>query len=256
MSGGVATGLEQGAASREKKFVVLVDGNSPDLFRAGMLLQRLDYHVFTTGSAEDALQYLSIAVPAALITELLLPAMNGMELIKRVKNDDRTKNVPVIVHTSIKDPKIEELSLVAGCAAYLRKPVDPNTLYSTLQHAIEATPRHYIRLSTCFPVVTSYDPSLPADNTECVTALSENGLFIMTYRPRPVNSLLSFRFMVDNRPIDVRATVLYSFKTAAGPLKEPGMGLKFVDISERDRKFIRTLIREQLTKDIVPAETD
>ncbi len=249
MSSGVTAG-------REKKFVVLVDGNSRDLFRIGMLLQRLDYHVFTTGSAEDALQYLSIAVPAALMTELLLPAMNGMELIKRVKNDTRTRNVPVIVHTSIKDPKIEELSLVAGCAAYLRKPVDPNALYSTLQHVIEATPRHYIRLNTCFPVVTSYAPSLPADNTECVTALSENGLFIMTSRPRPVNSLLSFRFMVNDRPIDVRATVLYSFKTTAGPLKEPGMGLKFIDISEKDRTFIQALIRDQLTKDIIPAGAD
>ncbi len=254
MSGGVTGGLEQAALGREKKFVVLADGNSKDLFRTGMLLQRLDYNVFTAGSAEEALQYLSIAVPAALITELLLPAMNGMELIDRVKKDNRTKNVPVIAHSSIKDPKIEELSLVAGCAAYLRKPVDPTILYRTLQHAIEATPRHYIRLSTCIPVAISDDSSHTPANIDSVSALSEKGLFIMTYRPRPVNSLLTLRFSVYDRTMDVRAKVLYTFMTAGGPLKEPGMGLKFLDLSDGDRRYIQTFINEQLTKNIPASE--
>jgi CheY-like chemotaxis protein len=248
--------LEQGASGRGKKFLVLVDGNSRDLLRTGMLLQRLNYNIFTSGGAEEALQYLSIAVPAALITELLLPAMNGMALIERVKNEDRTKRVPIIVHTSIKDPKIEELCLVAGCAAYLTKPVDPNTLYRTIQHAIETTPRHYIRLSTCFPVAIADDPSPDVARTEYVSALSENGLFILTYRPRPVGSVFSLRFFVYERLIDVRAIVLYTFTTAGGPLKEPGMGLKFIEISDADRQFIQTFIRDQLTRDILPAAAD
>jgi len=252
VSGGTATKMEHGGTGREKKFLVLVDGNSKDLFTTGMLLQRLDYNVFTTGGAEEALQYLSIAVPAALVTELLLPTMNGMDLIERVKKDDRTKGVPIIALTSMKDPKIEELSLVAGCAAYLRKPVDPNTLYRTIQHAIEATPRHYIRLSTCFPVAIADDPFPALAHTEYVSALSENGLFILTHRPRPVGTALTIRFFVYDRPIDVRAIVLYTFTTAGGPLKEPGMGLKFVEMADGDRRFIQSFIRDQLAGDILP----
>ena len=159
----------------EKRFLVIVDGNSHDLFTTGMLLQRLDYNVFTTSNAEEALQYLAIALPSALVTELLLPSMNGMELINRIKKDARTKDVPVIVQTNMRDPKIEELSLLAGCAAYLKKPLEPSVLYRTIQHAIESTPRHYIRLSTCFKVAIEEDtPSVSASH-ECVTALSETG---------------------------------------------------------------------------------
>ncbi len=245
----LGTSREQGAPGL-KKFLIVVDGNSQDLFRTGMLLQRLDYHVFTAGNAEEALQYLSIARPAALVTELLLPTMNGMDLINRVKLDGRTKDMPIVVLTSMKDPKVEEMCLVAGCAAYLRKPVEHNALYRTIQHAIEVTPRHYIRLSTCFKLEIADDPSPAAARNECVTALSENGIFVMTYRPRPANSLLSLCFYVENRPVKVRAVVLYAVTTAGGPLKEPGMGLKFVDISNEDRAFLQRFINDQVTKDL------
>ena len=69
----------------------------------------------------------------------------------------------------------------------------------------------------------------------------------MTYRPRPANSLLSVSFLMDDRPVKVRAMVLYNFTSASGPLKEPGMGMKFVEISDEDREFIRSFIREQIT---------
>jgi CheY-like chemotaxis protein len=236
------------SAAEEKRFLIVVDGNPSDLFSTGKVLQRLDYIIFTAGSAEDGLQFLQMARPAAIVTELLLPKMSGMDLLNRIKQDPATKNIPVIIHTHMKDPKVEELCLVAGCASYLRKPVEPNTLYRSIQYAIEATPRHYVRFKTCLPVLIG-DEKEGSSVDECVTALSENGVYVRTLRSCPVNSVVPVTVFFTGRQVTVRAMVLYCITGAGGPLKEPGMGMKFIDISDADRAFIRTFIKRELTKD-------
>lgn len=237
---------------RRKQFLVLIDSHPEDLFETGMLLQRFEYNVFTAGTAEEALQYMSVAVPAALITDLLLRGMSGLDLINRIKQEDRTKDVPVIVQTAMKDPKVEELCKLAGCAAFLRKPVDHNTLYRALQAALEATPRSYIRLNICLRAeIAPVEGRAAAAGDEWVTALSENGLFIRTRHPSPVNAQLSVTFPLDGRFVTARAIVLYAFSHAAGPMKEPGMGMKFSDLSSRDRQLIQEFIKDELMRDVV-----
>jgi hypothetical protein len=46
--------------------------------------------------------------------------------------------------------------------------------------------------------------------------------------------------------------VLYSHAMEEGTFREPGMGMKFVEISEEDRSFLRSFIKAQLTSDIMP----
>ena len=236
--------------SEKKHYLVVVDGNPAELFSTGMILQRLDYTIFTAGSAEDCLRFMEIARPAAIITELLLPRMSGMDLLNRVKQDPSTKDIPVIIHTHMKDPKVEELCLVGGCASFLRKPVDPNTLYRSIQYAIETTPRHYIRFKTCFPVLIGGEAKGSTASSECVTALSENGIYIRTNQSRPVNSMLPITILVPGRRVKARAMVLYCITGAGGPLKEPGMGMRFVEISGEDREFIRKFIKDEITRDL------
>jgi two-component system cell cycle response regulator DivK len=239
-----------GFTNEKNRYLVVVDGNTAELFTAGMILQRLDYTIFTAGSAEECLRIMGTSRPSAVITELLLPKMSGMDLLTRIKMDPRTKDIPVIVHTRMKDPKVEELSLVAGCASFLRKPIDPNTLYRAVQHAIEATPRHYIRLRTCLKVLVGDGANDQTATSECVTALSENGIYIKTSTPHPAQSVLPVTIYLADRKISVRAMVLYRVIGASGPLKEPGMGMKFVEISDADRVFIRNAIKEYLTRDL------
>ena len=121
--------------------------------------------MFTAGTAEEALQYMTIAVPAALITDLLLPGMNGMDLINRVKQDDRTRDVPVIVQTGLTDPKVEELCKLAGCAAYLRKPVEHNDAVPRAAGRARGDAPLYIRLSTCREAGSSRNPAAPPAET-------------------------------------------------------------------------------------------
>ncbi len=245
-----SAGSQKQAPGKDPKHLIVIDGRPADLFGTGMLLQRLDYRVFTAGTVEEALQFMESARPSAIITEMIFKKMSGMDLLTRLKKEAATRNIPVIMLTRLKDPKIEQIAMIAGCAAYLRKPVEPNDLYRAVQLAVETTPRHYIRFNTYLKVVIGSGAAPKTSTTEFVTALSENGIFIRTFRPRSANSLLPITIFLGNRKIAVRALVLYRVTGNGGSLKEPGMGMKFVEIADRDREFIRAFINDALTRDL------
>lgn len=238
---------------RKKRFSILVDGYVRDLFATGMILQKLDYEAYIVNSAEDALKIMNSAMPALVITELSLPQMSGLELLVRIKKDPKTKDIPVIIHTSSADPQREVLCTASGCASFLKKPVDPEALYSAIQRATEITPRQHLRLRTLLPVmVGGRSASNSTQSTEYVSELSENGIFIRTLSPRPVDAVLPVTIIIHSIPVKVKAVVLRSVFMGHGLFQEPGMGMKFVEISKTDRELIRNFVKGQLIQDIQP----
>jgi CheY-like chemotaxis protein len=234
-----------------RKIAVLADGFVKDLFTTGVVLQRLDYDVYIVSSAEDALKLIEAALPALVITELAMPNMSGLELLVRIKHDPRTKTVPVIIHAAGEDEKKKELCRVSGCAAFLRKPADPGALYSAIQACTEAIPRQFIRMRTLLPVMVGGSSAIGnSGSTEYVTELSEAGIFVRTLHPRPVNATLPVTLIIRSVPIKIKAMVVHSISLNPGLYPEPGMGMKFVEISNTDREVLRNVIKGQILKDI------
>jgi CheY-like chemotaxis protein len=237
-----------------KSFALLVDGYVRDLFTTGLILQRLDYDVYITNTAEDAFKIIDAALPALVITELSLPQMSGLEMLVRMRHDPRTRDIPVMVHTSQDDPNREQMCRASGCAAFLKKPADPGVLYRVIQQATEATPRRHIRLRTLLPVrVGGLAAAGTTVSTEYVSELSENGIFVSTLSPRPVNAVLPVTLMIHSIPVKLKAMVLRTVIMNRGLFEEPGMALKFVEISPTDLELLRNFIKGQIMRDI-PAQ--
>lgn len=59
-----------------------------------------------------------------LLLDIRMPGLDGIEVLRRVKNDQRLKNIPVIMLTTTDDPREVELCYELGCNNYLTKPVD------------------------------------------------------------------------------------------------------------------------------------
>jgi chemotaxis response regulator CheB len=191
------------------------------------------------------------ASPALVITELTLPRMSGLELLVRIKQDPKTREIPVIIHTANRDPEKESHCLAAKCAAFLKKPAEPDTLYASIQHATEITPRQYIRLRTLLPAnVGGRAAAGEASGTEYVSELSEKGIFVHTLSPRPINTVVPVTMLIHSMPVRLKATVLYSIAMSPGLTREPGMGMKFSEISPTDLELIRNFIKGQIMKDI------
>jgi len=236
---------------RKKTLLILVDPDAASLYYTGILLQRLGYTIYTTKTAEEVLEIMNITVPALVVTETSLPGMSGLDLLKKIKRNPATSSVPVLVLTSSSEPLVKENCLREGCAGVLAKPVDPDALFVAIQKATEAKPRSYVRLNSCFDVMVKDEASQESLSTnDCVTALSENGMYVSTQYPRKKGALLCFTIFLGKAKIDVQGTVLYSFERGKGPLGTSGMGIKFIRIKTEDRTIIRAYIKKALTEDI------
>lgn len=238
-----------GSGEREKRLLVVVDSDASHLYYTSMQLQRLDYNIHTSKNAEDALEIVDVASPALVLTEASLGVMDGLELLRKIKRNPRTYAIPVIVLTSSRDSAAKDACLRDGCAAYLQKPVDPDVLYEAIQKATESIPRKYIRFNTCLNVSVG-DEKAGAQPVfgDYISALSENGMYVSTTQPKPIGLQVPITIFLEDSRIKVEGMVLYSFKRGEGPLKTPGMGIKFVRIKQGDRDLIRFFIRREITK--------
>jgi len=237
---------------KEKRTLLIVDSSATTLFYLGMLLKNLGYIVHTSTTAEDALKTMADFIPSLVIMDIALPRMNGVDLLRQMKQNLRLETVPVIVHTAKTDPVIKETCTTAGCVGYFNKPVDAEVLYRAIQSAIEA-PRQYIRIDTLLKAEINEASGVDgASRTEDVTTISEGGLYIKTLANVPVGTVLSLRLYVGDRIIASKAIVLYSSGKIGGQHKVPGMGMQFQDISPEDRAFLRDFIKGQVTKNLKP----
>ena len=237
-------------SDRPKRLIVVVDGDNSHLYYTSMLLQRLEYSIHAVKSADDALETLNVADAALILAEIALAGeKNGVELLKTVKRNPRTYAIPVIILTASRDPLVKEACMSEACTAFLQKPVDPDILYAAIQKATETVPRKYIRLNTCLNVVVGDDKTAEHLSVgDYISALSENGMFISTSHPKPIGIEIPITIFLEDSRIKVDGMVLYSFKRGEGPLRTPGMGIKFVRINPDDQAVIKSFVKREITK--------
>lgn len=235
-------------AVKKKRFILVVDNSHRDASYTGLLLQNLGYNSAMVRTGEEALEFIADTVPSLVVTELVLPGMNGIDLFERITRDPSRAAVPVIIQTRFTDQEVEDRCRRTGCAGCLNKPVQTFELYRAVQLALEPTPRQNIR------VPVNLKASLEAMSSEAVfvTMLSDSGLFVRTLDPHPAGSKHTVSFLLENRVIRVDAVVLYAYGFEEGPQKEPGMGMKFLNLSPVDKDVIQNYIREKVHPGITP----
>jgi len=92
--------------------------NEIDVVRDGA--EALDY-LFATGAHAGRA---GRPLPALTLLDLNLPRISGLEVLKRIRADERTKTLPVVILTSSKEEEDVARSYSLGANAYVRKPVD------------------------------------------------------------------------------------------------------------------------------------
>lgn len=88
--------------------------------------------------AESALAHLSEVPFAALITDINLPMMDGVELVSRLRAVERSRFIPVIVISGDPDPEVPRRALLAGANAFFAKPFSPSAVRRMLEDLLDA----------------------------------------------------------------------------------------------------------------------
>ena len=101
-----------------------------------MVLAKKGYGIEEAATGGDALRKLDAALPNLILLDAMLPDMTGYDILHRLKNDARMKEVPVVMLTAKNNPMDRQKGLKSGSVAYLTKPFDPEKLLAVIHDNI------------------------------------------------------------------------------------------------------------------------
>ncbi|MEW6517572.1 MAG: response regulator [candidate division FCPU426 bacterium] len=111
------------------KHKIMVVDDEPDIVKLVKIsLEMANYEVIEAFSGLEALEKSKGVVPSLYLLDIMMPDMNGYEVCERLKADDRTKNVPVVMLTAKGQKGDAEQGLKVGADDYIIKPFDPYEL--------------------------------------------------------------------------------------------------------------------------------
>ena len=118
------------------KIILLVEDNPSDEQLTLMAFQksRIENELIVTRDGEEALEYLfctgiyadrdPLDLPEVILLDLKLPKVDGLEVLKQIRDNERTRYIPVVILTSSKEEQDMISAYNLGSNSYIRKPVD------------------------------------------------------------------------------------------------------------------------------------
>jgi chemosensory pili system protein ChpA (sensor histidine kinase/response regulator) len=117
---------------RRIPLVMIVDDSLTVRKITTRLLTRVGYEVVTAKDGVDAIEKLEDMMPDVMLLDVEMPRMDGFELTKHLRRDDRTKNLPIIMITSRTAEKHRNYALELGVNEYLGKPYQDDQLLQNI----------------------------------------------------------------------------------------------------------------------------
>jgi PAS domain S-box-containing protein len=118
--------------------VLVVDDNPQNLYLLHTLLAGHGFEVIDARHGAEALVKARRAPPDLIVSDLLMPVMDGFTLLRQWKMDDALKAIPFIVYTATyTEPNDERLALNLGADAFIIKPADPEELIARIASVME-----------------------------------------------------------------------------------------------------------------------
>ena len=126
--------------------ILLVEDNADDVALTQRALKRNNImnEVVVGRDGEEALDYLfatgahegrdTTSMPQVILLDLKLPKIDGLEVLRRLRADDRTRLLPVVILTSSKEQQDLIQSYSSGANSYVQKPVNFDQFVEAVQH--------------------------------------------------------------------------------------------------------------------------
>jgi adenylate cyclase len=146
-------------------------------------LTSLGYEVVVAGDGEQALAKVREALPDLILLDIMMPKIDGLEVVKQLKADSKMPFIPVILVTAKVDPKDVVKGLDAGGDDYLSKPID--------QGALVARVRAMLRIKALHDEVQTLNEGLAAKVRDQVEELERVGRLRRFLAPQVAQAIVS-----------------------------------------------------------------
>ncbi len=129
------------AAGERRPLLLLVDDQPRNsrLLQAQLGDQQFDFLIAESG--EQALALVASQAPDLILLDYMMPGMSGQEVARQLKENEHTRNIPIIMLTALADQASRMQSLSAGVEEFLSKPVDQTELWTRVRNLLRL--KHY-----------------------------------------------------------------------------------------------------------------
>ena len=118
------------------KKILLVDDSKTELHYLSDVLGKLGFTVRTAENGEDAMRRLGEEKPDLILMDVVMPGRNGFQACRDLKNDDRTKNIPIILCTSKGNESDKFWGQQQGANAHVVKPFKGDELLAAVKRVL------------------------------------------------------------------------------------------------------------------------
>ncbi len=120
-----------------QKTILVVDDRALNREFLAMLLDTAGYQVREAGNGADALEMMRHQLPDLIISDILMPVMDGIEFANRLRAEPAHKHIPLIFYTATyRAIEVKKLARSCDVAAILAKPAEPETILTAVASAL------------------------------------------------------------------------------------------------------------------------
>lgn len=236
-----------------RKTIVIVDDNKTFVMYGGLLLKRLGFDVIPAESGQDGFTLARVFRPHAVLLDIYMPHVNGIEVIRQLKADPELAGIPIFVVSASNEDDLRQECRELGCDGFLTKPLTLRILQDSLLPRLfpdETSRRKHLRCG--FQRKIQLTSEAGRAERYSVT-LSEGGIYLRDRKPLPVDSRVTVQLSLDGgETLTLPGRVIYRkdiFHDSFGI--EPGMAVAFDELDTRSRSSLYGYVAKQLTADLI-----
>jgi DNA-binding response OmpR family regulator len=125
--------VSDGAPPRERPLVLAADDDEDILGLVSFRLERSGYAVINAHDGEEALAMALKELPDLAVLDVMMPKLDGFEVTRRLRAEDATRRMPIILLTARAQDADVQRGFEAGADDYIRKPFSPDELRARVQ---------------------------------------------------------------------------------------------------------------------------
>jgi two-component system phosphate regulon response regulator PhoB len=119
-------------SERNKPLVLVADDDAEVAGLVAISMRRAGFNVVTAWNGERAIEQALEHAPDACILDIMMPNINGYEVVRRLKDDPTTRHIPIVLLSARAGALDRDFGLRIGADAYIRKPFPPKELGETV----------------------------------------------------------------------------------------------------------------------------
>ncbi len=130
--------MQKTLADKDKTATILIIEDNFELRNYLKNLLSLEYKIITAPNGRQGLETALVVIPDLVLTDVMMPQMDGFEVCRQLKNDIHTSHIPIILLTALDESDKLIGGLKTGADAYITKPFDENILLAQIENLIRS----------------------------------------------------------------------------------------------------------------------